>query len=148
MGCTAGWGAGACSSCTARSSGSRAWMPATRSPPTRCPSRRRTPRASRPVARAAARPDVVWFGEMLRERVTAEAWDLAAACQAMLVVGTSGLVQPAAQLPYIARDTGATVIEVNPDPTEVSAAAHIVCSGPAGAMLPALVAALTEGEST
>ncbi len=101
-----------------------------------------------PRCGSAVRPDVVWFGEMLPERVTAEAWDLAAACQAMLVVGTSGLVQPAAQLPYIARDTGATVIEVNPDPTEVSAAAHIVCSGPAGAMLPALVAALTEGEST
>jgi len=97
---------------------------------------------------SAVRPDVVWFGEMLPERVTAEAWDLAAACQVMLVVGTSGLVQPAAQLPYIARDAGATVIEVNPAPTEVSAAAHIVCRGPAGAMLPALVAALTEGEST
>jgi NAD-dependent deacetylase len=92
------------------------------------------------------RPDVVWFGEMLTERVTAEAWDLAASCQAMLVVGTSGLVHPAAQLPFIARDAGARVIEVNPDPTEVSAAAHVVCRGPAGEVLPALVAALTEGE--
>jgi NAD-dependent protein deacetylase/lipoamidase len=90
------------------------------------------------------RPDVVWFGEMLPERVTAEAWDLAASCQAMLVVGTSGLVHPAAQLPFIARDAGARVIEVNPDPTEVSAAAHVVCRGPAGTVLPALVAALTE----
>jgi NAD-dependent deacetylase len=98
------------------------------------------------------RPDVVWFGEMLPERVTAEAWDLAAACGAgagaMLVVGTSGLVQPAAQLPFIARDAGATVIEVNPDPSEVSVAAHIVCRGPAGTLLPALVTALTQGVST
>jgi len=101
----------------------------------------RCPRCGSPV-----RPDVVWFGEMLPERVTAEAWELAASCQAMLVVGTSGLVQPAAQLPYIARDAGATVIEVNPDPTDVSAAAHIVCRGPAGVVSPALVAALTKGE--
>ena len=91
------------------------------------------------------RPDVVWFGELLPERVTAQAWELAASCQAMLVVGTSGLVQPAAQLPFIARDAGASVIEVNPEPTEISGLAHVVCRGRAGAVLPALVAALTEG---
>lgn len=96
-----------------------------------------------PRCGAAVRPDVVWFGESLPERVTAEAWDRAASCQVLLVVGTSGLVQPAAQLPFIARDAGATVIEVNPDPTEVSAAAHIICRGAAGTVLPALVAALT-----
>jgi len=39
----------------------------------------------------------------------------------------------------------ATVIEVNPDPSGVSAAADIVCRGPAGTVLPALVAALAEG---
>jgi len=88
---------------------------------------------------------VVWFGEMLAAGVTAEAWDLAASCRAMLVVGTSGLVQPAAQLPLIAREAGATVIEANPDPTELSDAAHIVCRGRAGVVLPALVAALTQG---
>src|SRR2546425_11309256 len=71
--------------------------------------------------------------------------ELAASCQAMLVVGTSGLVQPAAQLPFIARDAGASVIEVNPAPTEISGLAHVVCRGRAGAVLPALVAALTEG---
>lgn len=90
------------------------------------------------------RPDVVWFGEMLPERVTAEAWERVAACQVMLVVGTSGLVHPAAQLPYIARDAGATVVEVNPEPTEISDAAHVICRGPAGVVLPALVAALRE----
>ena len=91
------------------------------------------------------RPDVVWFGERLPEAVTAEARTVAASCRAMLVVGTSGLVQPAAQLPLIAREAGATVIEVNPDPTELSDAAHIVCRGRAGTVLPALVAALTQG---
>ena len=60
--------------------------------------------------------------------------------------GTSGLVHPAAQLPYIAREAGATAIKVNPDARGISAVAHIVCRGPAGRVLPALIAAL-EGEA-
>ncbi len=98
------------------------------------------PRCGSPV-----RPDVVWFGELLPQRVMTEAWDLAASCGVMLVVGTSGLVQPAAQLPFIARDAGAVVIEVNPDESGVSAAAHLTCRGLAGVVLPALVATLKEG---
>ena len=98
-----------------------------------------------PRCGSQVRPDVVWFGELLPERVMTEAWDLVAASGVMLVVGTSGLVQPAAQLPFIARDAGATVIEVNPDPSAVSAAAHVTCRGPAGVVLPALVATLAEG---
>lgn len=98
---------------------------------------------------APVRPDVVWFGEALPERETAAAWQLAAACQVMLVVGTSGLVHPAAQLPLIARDAGATVVEINPEPTEISSVAHIICRGPAGVMLPAVASALAgSGERT
>jgi NAD-dependent deacetylase len=92
------------------------------------------------------RPDVVWFGETLPQEASAAAWDWSTRCDAMLVVGTSGLVQPAAQLPFVARGAGAVVIEVNPEPTDVSAAAHITCRGSAGAVLPALLAALTERE--
>jgi NAD-dependent deacetylase len=98
------------------------------------------PRCGSPV-----RPGVVWFGELLPEAEVAAAWEGAARCDAMLVVGTSGLVYPAAGLPRIARDAGATVIEVNPEPSDVSDLAHIICRGPAGATLPALVAALAEG---
>lgn len=94
---------------------------------------------------ALVRPDVVWFGEPLSQEAGA-AWDWSARCDAMLVVGTSGLVQPAAQLPLVARQAGAVVIEVNPEPTEISGAAQIICRGPAGAVLPALLAALTERE--
>lgn len=100
-----------------------------------------------PHCGAPVRPDVVWFGEALPERESAAAWERVRACQVLLVVGTSGLVQPAAELPYIARAAGATVIEVNPDPTELSAVAHIHCRGPAGTVLPALIAALRQGDS-
>lgn len=103
-------------------------------PPPACP------RCGSPV-----RPGVVWFGELLPEREVTAAWEGAARCDAMLVVGTSGLVYPAAALPGIARDAGATVIEVNPESSDVSHLAHVTCRGTAGAMLPALVAALAEG---
>jgi NAD-dependent deacetylase len=96
------------------------------------------------VCGSPLRPDVVWFGEVLPERASVEAWERAAACDVMLAVGTSGLVHPAAQLPYIARDSGATVIEINPQETELTPIADIVCRGRAGDVLPALVAALHE----
>ena len=95
---------------------------------------------------APVRPDVVWLGEALPQEPSAAAWDWSARCDAMLVVGTSGLVQPAAQLPLVARGAGAVVIEVNPEPSEISRAADITCRGPAGVVLPALLVALTEGE--
>ncbi len=93
---------------------------------------------------APVRPGVVWFGEVLPEREVAAAWEGAARCDAMLVVGTSGLVHPAAALPRIAREAGAIVIEVNPEPSDVSDLAHLTCRGPAGVALPAIVAALKE----
>lgn len=88
------------------------------------------------------RPGVVWFGEMLPEAEVAEAWEAAARCGVMLVVGTSGLVQPAAALPRVAKEAGAMVVEVNPEPSEISALASVTCRGPAGVVLPALVARL------
>ncbi len=48
------------------------------------------------------RPDVVWFGEMLPTDALNRAFDLSRECDAMLVVGTSGAVQPAASLPGVA----------------------------------------------
>ena len=95
------------------------------------------PRCGSPI-----RPGVVWFGEMLPEREVAAAWEAAARCGVMLVVGTSGLVHPAAALPRIARDAGAMVVEVNPEPSDLSSLATVVCRGPAGVVLPALVARL------
>lgn len=97
-----------------------------------------------PTCGSPVRPAVVWFGEVLPEREVMAAWDAAAACDVMLVVGTSGLVHPAAALPRIARDAGATVIEVNPEPSELSAIAHVTCRGAAGVILPAVVQALEE----
>jgi NAD-dependent deacetylase len=93
-------------------------------------------------AKAAVRPDVVWFGEALPPDALERAFDVAQRCDVMLVVGTSGIVQPAASLPSVVRQAGATVVEVNPQESPITAVANVALRGPSGEMLPRLVAAL------
>jgi NAD-dependent deacetylase len=59
----------------------------------------------------------------------------------VLVVGTSSLVYPAATLPVTAREHGAYVVEINPERTPLSAGVSEHLAGPAGVVLPALLAA-------
>ena len=91
---------------------------------------------------AFLRPDVVWFEELLPESALAAARDAAARCDVLLVVGTSAEVYPAAALPASADAAGAMVVEINPNPTALSDAADYVLRGPAGQVLPALLARL------
>jgi NAD-dependent deacetylase len=83
------------------------------------------------------RPDVVWFGEMLPTDRLARAEEAARDCDLMLVVGTSGVVYPAAGL---ARLAPGRVVIVNPEPTELDDAAHAVLRGKAAELLPLLLA--------
>jgi NAD-dependent deacetylase len=82
------------------------------------------------------RPAVVWFGEMLPARELQEAEEAAAACDLMLVVGTSGLVYPAAGLARAARGR---VVIVNPSPTDLDDAADAVLTGTSAVLLPQLL---------
>ncbi len=91
------------------------------------------------------RPDVVWFGEMLPQDALAMAMQASRSAEVMLVVGTSGIVTPAAALPELSRDHGAQVIEINPDETPISRVAHLRMVGRSSEMLPQLVEALGEG---
>ncbi len=70
-----------------------------------------------------ARPDVVWFGEPLPEQALERAFAAARSCQLFLVVGTSGVVQPAASLPFVAKESGAFVVEINPSTTPITSIA-------------------------
>ena len=90
------------------------------------------------------RPDVVWFGESLPWRAVEAAAEAAHRCDLMLVIGTSGMVYPAAQLPFIAKRAGATVIDVNPEPGPISSIADLFLQGKSGEILPALVRAVAE----
>lgn len=95
-----------------------------------------------PRCGAPLRPDVVWFGEALPFEAFEAASEAARACDLLLSIGTSSLVYPAAALPFEALENGAVLVEVNSDETPLTAHADHVLRGPAGEMLPRLVAAL------
>ncbi len=88
---------------------------------------------------ALLRPDVVWFNEPLPPEVWTEAAGAAAACECFLVVGTSAIVYPAAELVPLARFNKAKVIEVNLTRTPASQYADVTLCGPAGRVLPELL---------
>ena len=90
---------------------------------------------------AFLRPDVVWFEEMLPAGALAAAEDAAREAEILLVIGTSAEVYPAAALPSLAHAAGARIVEINPAPTPLSDDADDRLRGPAGQVLPALVAA-------
>lgn len=85
------------------------------------------------------RPGVVWFGEMLPPAACDAAERAAQQCDAMLVVGTSGAVWPAAGLAGLARCSGALVVIVNPHPSEIDDQAQVVLQGTAAQTLPPLL---------
>jgi NAD-dependent deacetylase len=90
------------------------------------------------------RPDVVWFGEALPQKVLQDSFVKARECDLMIVVGTSAVVQPAGLLPLEARQSGALVIEVNPESTAISNFVDISILEQSGSALPQLVEAAFE----
>lgn len=85
------------------------------------------------------RPDIVWFGDMLDEANLESAISAMDGCDLLVSIGTSAVVYPAAQLPTLARDSGATLVEINPEETELSAMYHHCLRGPASQMLPKML---------
>lgn len=88
---------------------------------------------------AMLRPDVVWFGEDLPQLAFETAHAAFMACDVALIVGTSGLVQPAAGLASVAKRAGATVIEINPLETTLTALVDYALRGSSCELLPALL---------
>jgi NAD-dependent deacetylase len=97
-----------------------------------------------PHCGAWVRPDVVWFEEMLPPGALERAYDLCQQADVMLVVGTSGVVQPAASLPFAAKSAGAQIIEVNPEMTNITLIADWHLSGPSGEVLPKVIEMMAE----
>lgn len=87
------------------------------------------------------RPDVVMFGELIDIQRLQRAQMLASTCDLMLVAGTSATVEPAAYLPIIAKRSGAVIIEINAEKTQLTRnTSDITLLGSAGEMMTALVA--------
>jgi NAD-dependent deacetylase len=91
------------------------------------------------VCNGLLRPDVVWFGEALPRDQLEAAVEAARSCDVFFSIGTSGVVQPAASLAFAAHNRGAVVVEINAEPTPLTAKADYFLRGKSGEMLPRLV---------
>ncbi len=84
------------------------------------------------------RPDIVWFGESL----PVDSWQIAeraaAHCEVFISIGTSSLVYPAAGLAHLAKQNGAKIIEINPNPT-ANSFVDITLAAKAGEIMPLLI---------
>ncbi|WJZ03563.1 NAD-dependent deacylase [Corynebacterium freiburgense] len=88
------------------------------------------------------RPGVVWFGEALPQREWTTAETHISNADLLVIVGTSGVVQPAASLPLIAVNLGIPILEISPADTELTGIANYSWRATAATALPELVDAL------
>lgn len=103
------------------------------------PVARMTPPAC-PLCKNLVRPGVVWFGEGLPEREWTKAEERMREADLVIIIGTSGVVYPAAGLPVIAAQAGTPIIEITPQTTDLSPIATVVLRGAAAEVMPELVA--------
>ena len=89
------------------------------------------------------RPDVVLFGEHLPNGVLEEAYQAANECDLMLVVGSSLVVYPAADIPVHAKQNGAKLSIINLDPTPMDDLADLPLHLPAASLLTAVMEKLS-----
>ncbi len=97
-----------------------------------------------PKCDALMRPDVVWFEEPLNEEILDKAHEISVNCDVFLSIGTSTVVYPAAVFPYLAKERGAKVAEINPKSTPFSPYADWVIREPSSEALPKIVAELKQ----
>lgn len=92
------------------------------------------------------RLDVVFFGEFLPQKEINKAYRQLDRCDLLLLIGTSGMVNPAATLPSFAKERGAKIIEVNPSPSSLTHLSDYFLRGKAGEVIPQLLNTIKEIE--
>ncbi|OPY74786.1 MAG: NAD-dependent protein deacetylase [Syntrophorhabdus sp. PtaU1.Bin050] len=91
--------------------------------------------------KSVLKPDVVFFGEGIPMMAMAQANEEADLCNVMLIIGSSGVVYPAAEIPYTAKSKGATIIEINVESTSFTTSiADYFFQGTASEILPRILA--------
>jgi NAD-dependent deacetylase len=96
------------------------------------------PRCSR--CSSLLKPDVVFFGEPIPWEAQVSSLKESQSCSVVLSIGTSAVVYPAASIPITAKERGATVIEINMEPTPLThQISDYLISGSAGEIVPAIV---------
>jgi len=82
------------------------------------------------------KPNAVFFGEPIERSVLIKSFGYVENCDVMLVIGTSATVYPAAQLPAMAKQNGAVIVEINKEPSMIAGTADYSFYGKAGEILP------------
>ena len=85
------------------------------------------------------RPHIVWFGESLWEENLRRCDEALQSCDLLLVIGTSGVVYPAAGFASIAKEMGALVMEINLESTQQSDLVDLSLQGRAKDLVPLLL---------
>jgi NAD-dependent deacetylase len=88
---------------------------------------------------ALLRPHIVWFGESLDPADLRRCTETLQSCDLLLVIGTSGVVYPAAGFASVAKQAGATVVEINLDEIPQSPLVDLVLRGRAKDLVPQLL---------
>jgi len=101
-----------------------------------------------PKCGGLVRPGVVWFGEAIPEQARDASFAAASHCDVFLSIGTSSLVYPAAALIEVARDKGATTVEINPEPTMQAATFDFALAMRSGKVLPELLESLAVNQTS
>ena len=82
------------------------------------------------------RPEVILFGEELPKEALSRAFASAQHCDLFLLIGSTAVVAPAAELPVLALRAGAKLIVIDTEPPLLAHAADVVLTGPAEVLLP------------
>lgn len=85
------------------------------------------------------RPHIVWFGESLFAEDLSRCEAALRTCEVLLVIGTSGVVYPAAGFASIAKEAGAFVAEINLEPTPQTGLVDLSLQGRAKEIVPLLL---------
>jgi len=92
-----------------------------------------------PTCGGLLRPHIVWFGESLDPDDLDRSASAVGSCEVLLIIGTSGIVYPAASFASLARQAGAFVAEINLDPTPHSQIVDVAVGGRAAEVVPELL---------
>ena len=85
------------------------------------------------------RPHIVWFGESLATVDLEQSYAALQRCDILLIIGTSGVVYPAASFASVAKDHGAFVVEMNIEATPNSSVMDVAFQGRAKELVPLLL---------
>jgi len=95
-----------------------------------------------PACSGLLKPDFIFFGEGIPEQALRRSYQEASQADLFLIIGSSGEIQPACQIPVLAKNRGAKIIEINLHPSNFTPIADVFLQGPATEMVGALVVEL------